>query len=115
MLCAGSLFMAHFSFFVRLGNSFGFRSVVREAFLGAVYRSHGLLTGLVLGASRQASDERSMVSSWLPTGTFVRHGELTLSLKTASARLLLLRKQFFHSEPKLLSSRLWGANPAHQP
>ena len=45
MLCAGSLFMAHFSFFVRLGNSFGFRSVVGEAFLGAVYRSHGLLTG----------------------------------------------------------------------
>ena len=38
------LFMAHFSFFVRLGNSFGFRSVVREAFLGAVYRSHGLFT-----------------------------------------------------------------------
>ena len=37
--------MAHFSFFVRLGNSFGFRSVVREAFLGAVYRSHGFITG----------------------------------------------------------------------
>jgi hypothetical protein len=30
LLSAGSLFMSHFSFFVRLGNSFRFRSLVRE-------------------------------------------------------------------------------------